>query len=259
MNNLKSHLLQKLALGALPVFLISSALNANVLSVNLVEFLNDTQQIDADETFGIGTLFGVDTTVGNWTNTKATALAGLPWNTGAASTVDFASTQPNGQGSFNAAYGDTPLIGGLDDYTTTVNPTTVSFSNLNANFAAGYFAVVYLTGFNTNTGASISDGTSTYYFQTLNPPVAPVTLVQTMDTTAPTAAGDAPFAQYAVFGTDIAPLTADAITFTLDTLFGGGAGVGGVQLVAAVPEPSVMALLAGLGALGLVAYRRRRG
>ena len=44
-------------------------------------------------------------------------------------------------------------------------------------------------------------------------------------------ADTAPEANYAVFGSAESPLTADSVTFTIDTLHGGGAALCAVQLV----------------------------
>ena len=75
---------------------------------------------------------------------------------------------------------------------------------------------------------------TTYYFQALESPVAGVA-TQTMQTTD---LGDAanPEGEFVIFGSDTAPLDEDTITFTLECLYGGGAWLGGVQLVA-VPAP----------------------
>jgi hypothetical protein len=150
------------------------------------------------------------------------------------------------------------LKGFIDDYTGTVNPTSLTLSELNASFPLGYFAVVYLSGFNLNDGASITDGTSTFYYQPVNFAVDTWdgTLVQTTTTT-DLGSANAPVAHYAVFGSPASPLSADSVTFTLDTLYGGGSGLGGVQIVA-VPEPSTgMVLGVGLGLVALVRRWRR--
>jgi hypothetical protein len=231
----------------------SSAPAALVVSLNLTDFVSDVQQIDADETFGVASL-GSD--VGGWVNLNRTLTdTNLADSTGTPSTVDVSMLAANGWGSGVTAYNDTPMKGFLDDYTATANPVSITFSDLNASFSSGYFAIVYVSGFDANTGASISDGSTTYYYQTLTSPSAPITLTQTTTTT-DLGAGNAPFAQYAVFGSDVSPLTADSITFTLDTLYGGGSGIGAVQLVA-VPEPGTTILYAGLAALGLLFLRRR--
>jgi hypothetical protein len=224
---------------------------AQVVSVNIMQNAgNDLQQIDADETYGIASYGSV---VGGWYNLNA-ATPNLLNHLGAATTLDFSLTQPNGQATFNAAYNDTPLFSGLDDYTTTPTPVSITISDINATFSLGYYAIVYVGGFNANTGASISDGTSTFYYRPNPAPVAPYgSFVQTTQTT-DLGAGNNPIAQYAVFGSQAAPLTADSITFTLDTLTGGGAALGGVQIIA-VPEPTTAALL--LSGVMLLALRQR--
>jgi hypothetical protein len=229
--------------------LAAASASADIISVNLTDFATDVQQIDADESYGVAAEGSV---TDGWINLNRTLSASnLAFADGGSSTVGVTLTAPNSWGSFNAAYDDAPMRGGIDDYVPTANPTTVTFSSLAANFSAGYKAIVYLTGFNSNTGASISDGTSTYYFQTASP--ADATQVQTLDIDS----GDGyDVANYAVFGSDLSPLTADSITFTLDTLVGGGSGLGGVQLVA-IPEPTTFGILA-LALLALQARRRRR-
>ncbi|NDV61668.1 hypothetical protein G0Q06_04320 [Puniceicoccales bacterium CK1056] len=230
--NSNSLLRGRLTLAALSVLAVSIPLQAKVVSLNFAESVadNDAQNIDIDETYGVGDLFGIQTTVGNWSNTGANSLTSLQDKDGAATAVNYTGTQPAGKGAFGAPYADTPLNRGFVVYTGTANPVTTAFSGLNTTFPTGYYAVVYLTGFIGNTGASITNGTDTYYYQTPNPASLPDPLVQTTQTTD---LGDGlnPEAQYAVFGSSGSPLTADAITFTIDALYGGGAGVGGVQLV----------------------------
>ena len=242
---------KSLILIALYVGILSPAKSA-VVSVNLSEFATDIQQINSDETFGISAEGSV---VGGWVNlNQALGATDLAESGGAATTVDVSITAPNNWGSFNGAYDDTPLKSGIDDYTGTVNPTSVTLSDLNATFANGYKVIVYLSGFNANEGASISDGSTTYFYQAADSPVAPVAFVRTTDTT-DDGSGTAPEAQYAVFGSALSPLTADSVTLTIDTLYGGGSAIGGVQIVG-IPEPGAMALIAA-GLLPLLGRRRR--
>lgn len=249
MKHLKS--LTTIAAAAIAATVGSGIATAQVVSVNIMQNAgNDNQQIDADETFGIA---GYGSVVGGWHNINA-ATPNLLNNLGAATTLDFSLTQPNGQATFNIAYADTPLFAGLDDYTTTVNPTTLTVSDINATFTGGYLAIVYLGGFNANLGSAITDGTSTFFYRPLPAPVAPVSFVQTTQTT-DLGSGSNPIAQYAVFGSISSPLTANSITFTLDTLYSSGAGIGGVQIVG-VPEPTTAALL--LSGAILMARRQRK-
>ncbi len=245
--------LRLLALTTVTAFVAVTSARAQIVSLNLIQNPgNNNQQIDGSETFGIASLSSV---VGSWNNFNAGAN-NLIDSLGAATTVDFSVTQPNGQATFNNAYTNTPLFAGLDDYTTTPTPVSLTLSDLNATFASGYFAIVYVGGFNANTGASITDGVSTDFFRLDPTPVAPYgSFVRTTQTT-DLGAGNNPIAQYAVFGSAGSPLTADTITFTIDTLSGGGAALGGVQIVA-VPEPTSAGLLMS-GAMLLVLCRRKR-
>ncbi len=202
--------------------------DTTIVSVNLTEFATDIQQVDSDETFGIA---AEGSAAGGWVNlNQAGSATNLTDSVGSATSVDFSLTAPNQWASFNAAYDDTPLKGGIDDYTGTTLPTSITLSDLNATFPDGCKVIVYVGGFNANRGASISDGTTTYHFQAADSPVAPVAFVATTDTTDD---GDdtAPEAQYAVFGSDVSPLTDNSITLTIDTLYGGGAAICGVQVI----------------------------
>jgi hypothetical protein len=208
---------------------------ATVISVNLTEFTTTNQQIAGEETFGIASL---DSVVGGWTNLNQTLTANfLPLSDATLSTVTLRGTAPNGWASFNAAYNDTPLLGGIEDYTGTATPVSVTMSNLAANFPDGYRVIAYVGGFLSNRGASISDGSTTFYYRPLSAPVAPVAFARTTTTTN---LGDSnnPVAQYALFG-DRVLLTNDTVTLTLDTLYGGGAMLGGLQIL---PPPVRTAL-----------------
>lgn len=209
-------------------------------------------------TFGIASL-GTD--VGGWNNPiNLYSDINLSYSDASSSTVGFTLTTPGGAyASFNSAWAGTPLAGGPDAYGT---PTTLTLNNLNANFANGYWIIAYVGGFNGNNGASISDGTDTYFYQNPNPPpTPPVTLVQTTQTT-DLGVGNEPVAQYAVFGSSSSLLTSDSLTLTLSTVSGaaGGEALGGFQIIGApvaVPEPSSMAL--GLvGGFGLLVVMRRK-
>jgi hypothetical protein len=221
---------------------------AQVVSVNIVQNPgNNNQQIDIGETFGIPSLGSV---VGGWNNLNS-ALLNLPNSLGIVTTVDFALTQPNGQATFNNSYTNTPLFAGLDDYTTTVNPVSITLSDLNATFPLGFYAIAYVGGFNSMTSASITDGTTTFFYRANpTPPAGPYGPFSQTTQTTDLGAGNNPIAQYAVFGSPGSPLTANSITFTLDTL------AGGVQFVA-VPEPALGSLLA-IPGLALLLRRKHR-
>lgn len=217
-----------------PALISGAVYGGGTISVNLTEFAG--QALPSDQVYGVASL-GTD--VSGWVNLNQRAMAmDLAFDDGSLSTVSVQIAAPNWYATGNAAYTGTPLVGFIDDYATTVNPTGMTFADLNYNFPGGYFAVVYLSGYNVNDGASISDGSSTYYFQPvdLRTETWDGTLVQTTTTT-DLGAGNAPVAQYAVFGSRESPLASDSITFTLETLYGGGSGIGGVQLVSAAAGP----------------------
>lgn len=199
-----------------------------VVSINLTEFASDLQQIDSDESFGIA---AENSVVGNWVNLNQTASAtNLENDLGAATTVDLNLTHPNGWATFGNAYDDTPLKGGVDDYVGTANPTSLTLSDLQATFPWGCKVIVYVGGYTASTGASITDGLTTYFYRPMGAPTAPVSFVETTDTT-DDGPGTAPEAQYAVFGDAGTPVSADSITFTVTALYGGGAAIGGVQII----------------------------
>jgi hypothetical protein len=206
---------------------------------------------------------GLGTVVSGWNNPiKLYSLANLSYSDGTSSTVSYSLTDSSGSySSFNAAYAGTPLAGGPATYGT---PTTLTLNNLNANFANGYWLLVYVGGYNANTGSSISDGATTYFYRPDPAPTNPYgAFVQTTQTTDP-GVGNEPVAQYAVFGSSSSPLASDSLTLTFSTVSGaaGGGAIGGFQIIGApapVPEPASSAVVA-LGGLGLLvgAQRRRR-
>ena len=208
-------------------------------------------------TFGIASL---GTVVGGWNNlVKPYGATNLLYSDASSSTVGFTLSGPGGYSAYNAAYTNTPLQGGISDYTTTTGTTSLTLNNLNANFANGYWIIAYVGGFNSCLGATISDGTDTFYYQPLSSPTAPVTFVQTTQTT-DLGSGLETVAQYAVFGSSSAPLTSDSLTLTLNDLYGGGAGLGGFQIIGAaapVPEPAPISI-ALLGGLGFLLCARRK-
>ncbi|MCU0786688.1 MAG: right-handed parallel beta-helix repeat-containing protein, partial [Verrucomicrobia bacterium] len=201
------------------------------ISINLTDFAITNQQISAGQPFGIPVQNSV---YSGWVDLNRTLNAShLLYSDGTPSTVDMTGTAPNGWGTCNSAYDGTPLVAGIDDYTATTNPTSVTLNHLAANFPGGYKVIAYVSGFNGNTGASISDGVTAFFYQTLNDPVTEFQglLVQTCATNDP-GPGLAPFAQYAVFG-DPVLLTNDTLTLTLNTLSGSGAILGGFQVIPA--------------------------
>ncbi len=247
----------KLVLSTGALWLLTGAsVDAQILSANISSGVSPSNAaIDGAETFGVAS---EGTVVGNWNNLTsfgaANPTAGLVDSTGAATGVSATVVNGGGNQFWGADYINTPWNYGVSAFTGTANPVSVSFSGLNAQFASGYFAIVYVNGAAANPGAAVTDGVTTYVFQTSNP--ANTTPLLITDTNS----GDGyDVGNYAIFGSSLAPLTSDSITFSIPTgsVVANNAGIGGVQLVA-VPEPGIMALVAGLATLVLIGVRRRR-
>ena len=199
-----------------------------IISTNFTEYTGDAQRIDNGEAFGITDLESVTDA---WINLhKIDQVDNLTNNLKEKTTVSISLKHPNNWGTGNAAFNNTPLRAGIDDYRATVPSTSATFSGLNETFPKGYKAIVYVGGYLKNTGASITDGNIKYFYQTPSAPVAPVDFIQTTSTT-DNGEGSAPEAHYAVFGTNESPLISDSVTFTIDTLYGGGTFIGGVQII----------------------------
>ncbi|MEM7014067.1 MAG: hypothetical protein AAF585_21620, partial [Verrucomicrobiota bacterium] len=84
-----------------------------------------------------------------------------------------------------------------------------------------YDVIIYLTGFLANTGASVTDGTTTYFWQTPNP--HDVALRETTNTDGV----NIPVANYVIFS----DLGGAEQLFSFDHVSGGGGGIGGFQVV----------------------------
>ncbi|MED6298921.1 MAG: sulfatase-like hydrolase/transferase [Verrucomicrobiota bacterium] len=215
--------------------------NQRIISTNFTEYTGDPQRINNGETFGIEEL---DSVTDGWVNLHKTDQAiELTNNFNEKTNVSLSIKHPNNWGTGNAAYNNTPIKAGVDDFTGTNSPTSITFAGLNATFPDGYRAIVYVGGYLGNRGASISDGNSTFYYQTSASPTAPVTFVQTTTVT-DDGDGTAPEAHYVIFGTDESPLLNDSITFTIDTLYGGGSFIGGIQIMGeSVPGEPIKTLI----------------
>jgi hypothetical protein len=202
---------------------------AGVISVNLTSAAVTSQQIAAGQPYG---LTGQNSLVSGWLNqNQSLTFQNLPLADGFPSSVTMTGTAPAGWNSCNLAYVGTPLLGGIVDYTGTGSPTAITLNHLSASFPNGYKVIAYVSGFNSNLGALVSAGATTFYYQTLNDPSNQFsgTLTQTL-TTNDLGAGNAPFAQYAVFGDPVA-LTNDTLTLAVHALYGGGAILGGFQIL----------------------------
>jgi hypothetical protein len=115
-------------------------------------------------------------------------------------------------------------------------PITVALSDLSATFPNGYKLAVFLTGKSDNAGASISDGTTTYYYTNYDAGAA----FKNQRVTTDTNSGDGiDKRNLAIFGSDASPLTTDSVTLTLTALSSGVAAIGGIQIVSANPAGRV--------------------
>jgi hypothetical protein len=209
-----------------------------IVSVNFAKASADQQLIDADDSYGVP---GEASVAGGWINLVQTAsFTDLPFSNSESSTVDISVAAPAGWGTGNAAYNDTPLLGMVQHYTNTAGSAAITVSDLNASFPQGCKAIVYLTGFIANKGASITDGSTTYFYQALDDPTNQFQgMLNRTTQTNELGYAASPFAQYAVFGSDSNLLTANTLTISLNTLYGGGSGIGGIQLIGpAVAPPS---------------------
>lgn len=228
-----------------------STAQAVIISLNIRDG-STTSNTNVTTSFGVAS---ENTVVGNWTNTNSfgapTPTVNLVNSDGVATGVSATILNGGGQQYWGAAYIGTPWNYGPASFTGTVNPVSVSFDNLNTAFPNGYYALVYVNGAGSNTGAAITGGSTTYYFQTSSS--ANTTPILITDTNS---ADGYDVGNYAKFGSALAPLTGDSITFAIPSgsVQSANAGIGGVQLVS-VPEPTA-ALLGPLGLLGLL--RRRR-
>ena len=170
--------------------------------------------------------FGVNsegTVSSNWENLSASAN-NLEDAEGIATSVDITIPSTAITQWLSEIYSGTPLNVGYPTYSS----NSITFSDLNATFPNGYKTIVYLGGYSGNTDASISDGPTTYYYQTLNPAeaISTGTITQTTDVSDNSIS---PTAQYALFGGETA-LSNDSLTLTLTKLSGGGAALCGVQI-----------------------------
>lgn len=207
---------------------------------------------DDDANTVIGTPYGVVSS-SNWneslydTNSTAYSLENLVDDSGAATTLDLdaAGFTISVFGTIPAnttfRYGDSHFPGAAAD--------TWTLSQIPY---AEYYIIAYVSGNNLVQG-SITDGTTTYYWDDAANKANAANLTEITDTSA---AGTPVFGNYAVFGSEASPLTGASQVLSWDATGGAGAAIfNGLQVVE-VPEPGSLALIT-LG--GLLVARRRRG
>lgn len=271
-----------LATATIASFGLSKASAQSIISINVATATTGNSAIDGSESFGLSLPNGDNTTVGasGWNNLLApsnpTTGSSLIDSTGATQALSYTLSRPAGATvSGNAAWANTTLQAGLGEYPATTGNTQIGVtSGLSSYFSstngyAGYYAIVYIGGFANqavnmtligSTNANRTGDATTYYFR----PVSPVSSVTWSQISNTSNLGDNnnPAGNYAIYGSKDNPLTSDTYYVTLDSMTSSGtfgAYIGGVQFVGvAIPEPSTYAALAGLGALGLVMWKRRR-
>jgi hypothetical protein len=212
-------MLKSITLTSLPVHaaIVSLAAAQDVVSINLMQNFVAAQTVDPNVPYGVEE-------VPFWTNSNGNGPLNLRDQTCTPTTLDLTIANGNRNLFGGNSIGGTPMKAGQAFFIAGAGPS-FTFSEIPY---ANYKVVAYLTGYNaTNTQASISDGTTTYWWRPQ--PYGPA-LNQTTDTDASDGIDQA---SYAVFGTDENPLTGSS--FTLQALLGSsataGAGIGGFQIV----------------------------
>lgn len=216
---MRTSMLKSITLTSLPVHaaIVSLAAAQDVVSINLMQNFVAAQTVDPNVPYGVEE-------VPFWTNSNGNGPLNLRDQTSTPTTLDLTIANGNRNLFGGNNISGTPMKAGQAFFIPNAGPS-FTFSEIPY---ANYKVVVYLTGYNaTNTQASISDGTTTYWWRPQ--PFGP-SLNQTTDTDASDGIDQA---SYAVFGTDENPLTGSS--FTLQALLGSsataGAGIGGFQIV----------------------------
>ena len=216
---MRTSILNSITLTSLPLYAVIVSFSAaqDVVSINLMQNFVAAQTVDPNVPYGVEE-------VPFWTNSNGNGPLNLRDQTGTPTTLDLTIANGNRNLFGGNSIGGTPMKAGQAFFIAGAGPS-FTFSEIPY---ANYKVVAYLTGYNaTNTQASISDGTTTYWWRPQ--PYGPA-LNQTTDTDTSDGIDQA---SYAVFGTDENPLTGSS--FTLQALLGSsataGAGIGGFQIV----------------------------
>ena len=209
----------------LPAFIVM-LFSAAIVRSEVISFNFHATSVNNQRVFGE---FGVEP-VDNWINSSEDMVSDLQNSEGNATTVDMTRSGGARSGSFSGApLNGSPMKAGLQFFAASSSPFTLSQIPY-----ANYKVIVYLTGFNGNNASLVSDGNSTYYW---DPKAFSSILTETIQITYEEGT-DAVKSNYAVFGSDTAPLTDSSITISFGLAPGasGGGGIGGFQIVS-LPDP----------------------
>ncbi len=227
---------------------------AALISVNLREFANDVNDIDADESYGVAAEGSV---TNGWMNAFGPGIATLNLADGTPTTVSATGNNPGGTDTtFNTTLNDTPMRAGMATFSLTpASFPTITLAGLAGTFTS-YDLIVYFTSNDGADQGQISDGTTTYFFSLPGGTGSQTAaLIETTDTNFGDGVAEG---SYAVFR----GLTADSVTLEVrakNIAAGNGGtfvGIGGYQINGTLlPEPGSLALMT-LG--GLMIARRRR-
>lgn len=209
------------------ILLAGSAQAVDIVSVNFTDGAMTSASL-VQGTYGIEPAANWNNTIGNQNN--------LTNDSGVATTVDVTTVRPNGNALWPDDYTNTVLYGGIRENLNEGTRSSATISDLNANFPDGYKVIAYLNGSSAMNAALVTDGTTTNYYKSLyTPSNFSGALTKTDDEDFNGNSSSVPVAQYAVFGSDVFPLTADSITLTMDALLGNAASLCGFQIVGAEP------------------------
>lgn len=209
----------------LPTFMLM-LFSATITRAEVISFNFHATSVNNQRVFG---KFGVEP-ADNWINSSEDMMSDLQNSEGNATTVDMTRSGGARSGSFSGApLNGSPMKAGLQFFGASSPPFTLSQISY-----ANYKIIVYLTGFNGNNASFVSDGNSTFYW---DPKAFSSILTETLQTTYEEGT-DAVKSNYAVFGSDAAPLTDTSITISFGLAPGasGGGGIGGFQIVS-FPDP----------------------
>ena len=209
------------------ILLAVSAQAVDIISVNFTDGAMTNAAL-VEGTYGVEPAANWNNTIGNQNN--------LTNDSGVATTVDVTANRPNWSALWPADYTNTVLYGGIRENLNEGTRSSATISDLNANFPDGYKVIAYLNGSSAMNAALVTDGTTTNYYKSLyTPGNFTGVLTETTDQDYDGTSASVPVAQYAVFGSDVSPLTADSITLTMDALLGNAASLCGFQIVGAEP------------------------